>query len=318
MGNVGRRTASVVATMLAMVGFSSSASAFKFGSPPTAVFAGGPSSSTLQQLSLTVFQSGANGPPGISLPIQLQYRDPDGFPLGGPLAATLPASGALQIPPAPFPSGAAALGSQLEVSGTGEPSTPAVAWYQGTWSWVSTQIGLRCHSAGIDCESLTVTSHWFMDGQPVITGTDAVFGARTLTVVDSGFDLIWSTHLDVLTATVVGDNSFIALSDGTRIALPSGEVFGQRGPQPFELTFTPVGLSGPIPIVHSGGDDTISCAPVGSFSGPALSVIAPPSQPAAVPAIPRSLAVALSVALLTVGLSRLWRARRLARSSGHR
>jgi hypothetical protein len=171
--------------------------------------------------------------------------------------------------------------------------------YQGLWTWGSSPVGLVCNGSNQICRNFS-PGHWAVDGHPILKGNDAIFGARTLTVVDSGFDMAWNAHLDVLTATVTGDASFIALSDGTRISIPSGTIFGTSQPLSLNMTFSAVGLAGTI--VEGPTISTASCTPVSSFSASAVTT---PVTPASVPAIPGTLALALAVALVGLGLRRV-------------
>jgi hypothetical protein len=236
------------------------------------------------------------GPPGAPLPVQRQSQTLDGTSDGASLATTLPTSGVLAIPPAPIAADAFALGHRLVVSGTGEPSTPPVAWYSGTWTWGSAQVVLRCNA---NCRSLTTSGRWFVDGNPTLAGNDSAIGPRTTTVVDSGFDLIWATHLDVLTSSIVGDASFVALSDGTHLGFPAAQAFSTGGAFFTPLVIAPLGLTCSL----STSSDTITCSPTGSFAAPAVSVVVPPAAP--VPSLPAGFALALAGALAALGVRRL-------------
>ena len=119
------RRLTVGVSFVALVAAPRPALALKVVSAPAAVFAGtSPASFAIQSIRVTPYRSADSRPPGVSLPIALQFDVAHGAALGPPIAATLPPDGVLTVPSSSFAPGAAALGHGLVVTSPGEFLAP--------------------------------------------------------------------------------------------------------------------------------------------------------------------------------------------------
>jgi hypothetical protein len=283
------------------------ARAFQLVGPPRVAFldmgGAGQGPFAVQSLAAVIYRSGATNPPGVDLPVTLQYQTMAGAPVLPPVAGVLPASGIMTVPPPALGPDAPALGHRLVVSGGATEPALGVAWFSGTWSW-QTQVTLQCNDTSANC--IGNPSHWVVRGDPTVTLFDPSFGTRIVTVVSGDIDLRWPHGVDVVQAVIDGPASAILLSDQSEIDFVDGQPFGSAiAPNLSDFHLTAIGVQG---VMTSGPAPTVLTSTIlTSFS--ALTVAPVPAAPV-VPALGSAGAWVLAASLLAAGT--------LARAAGRR
>jgi hypothetical protein len=249
------------------------AHAFQFGAPPLAVFQRFPDGVAVDPITLTVFRSGAGSPPGVDVPVTLNL-----IALGGTSPRTLSAtiagtSGQVTFTPIAT-SDFRALGNEVTVSGSGEPTSAPVAWYSGTYTWTGGPVTFDVTNGAAGAAQWTIRSGASVQVQ------DPVHGTRTLAVASGQFDVTYTlTGVDTSTGAISSDTSFLRLSDGTQVAVCNGDAFVNlvsHGPSSATVGVSALGLSGSM----NGTVATVT--PSAAFSAPSITVGGPG---AAVPAL---------------------------------
>jgi hypothetical protein len=185
---------------------------------------------SLQIPSMTYGPKGSNGAVPSGTVITARYPG-----TGQTRSVTVAGDGSLLLttadPPDTLPGNASFLGNSVVLSfvdpGTETTYTSGtLTWYEHQrfwWRW-STYNNIKLDPLGLP--GLTSTQSWSLEpGQALsITGADNTAGG---TVVSSNFDLTYtSLSAGQYNAQVIGNNSYIMLSDGTQLSFPSGELFG--------------------------------------------------------------------------------------------
>lgn len=268
----------LVIRLLALFLFLSNGTAFAtvIIGTPTATFGPG---NTLTGWSATIGAS-AGAPivppaPGVTI----QYTNGTGTPIGAPIPVTVGPGGVITAPPPPIPAGATGLGNKVIITDPVFGATKPLVWYDSNWIWGVTP-AIKIDPIGLPGIS---TQHWFIEdtGGADLIGNDSVFGTRSLSVINSGFDLSYSLISGSLYDVIVdGVDSFIELSDHTYVSFVDGSSFGTIDIGVAAISgsfnFSAIGLSG-LWLYDSATNYTGATANVFSpFNAPAITAVPEP------------------------------------------
>jgi hypothetical protein len=276
------RCAHALAAAGGAMGLAASAMATGLG-PPTATFAGTPPTLTSFSVLVTV-GNGNITPLANGTPVTLCYLTPAGVALPG-IPAAVGLGGVLTVPPPPIPAAAAGLGGKVSIKEPTFGTTAPLVWYNS--AWFGTTAAIKIDPVGIPTPG--GTQHWFFDLSfgPVTFGNSSTeFGPRSLSVLDSGFDVRYASSpsapgfFDVF---ATGSTGFVQFGDAdtTRMSLVDGTLLGQIQINPLAtaglLSLPGLGLTGSWNYDSMRDYTDATMTPTGTFQAPAISVIPGPS-----------------------------------------
>lgn len=232
---------------------------------------------TLARYNVTVMQAQA---PLANAAVTLQYRDPSGNAVGGPVAVTTGANGQISVPPPPIPAGATPFGGSVEVSHTDingivQTAAKKVRWNDYRWFWQYTpNWQIKLGSLGLP--GSPGTRHWAL-GDVVNARQGIALGGHTLAgpLAGSGFDVSYTAlGGGVFEARVVGDASFTRVGSDAYLSFVDGQLLGTVrvvGSTATSATgafdFSALGISGEWQWSAAGDQTTGSVTSFASSSG---------------------------------------------------
>jgi hypothetical protein len=240
--------------LIVIAALSSFSASAQFISNPTATTSGSGTSTTVTGFSVKLTNDRTHfSPVAAGTTVIIDFYDPTGTKVSAESVDVGPGGTVTYPPPVPpggtpltVPAAAAALGGSMKVR-TGATESEPLIWKNGAWIY-GFEFKLKIDPLGLPGSA---PQHWFIDLASThnLVGNDPVFGPQNLQLVSSGFDLAYTpAGNDLFNVTVVGQNSFMGLSDGTYLSFAEGSLFGTIqvavGSTAGLFDFSAIGLSG--------------------------------------------------------------------------